>query len=684
LPIIQLNSSDWTIQASAASRSSRSAAGIKELDFPGEFLTEESGVAEEFTAQPRVATRGQAGAPGGLDFSYDLADGEAAVLAIRHPSGALTFHSPIQSASRGPMQPHQVRFVVTVRSADAATKTRGIASKAVKAILIKVGRVVVDKAVSLALPKLAATFERNVWTKARLKEGWLSVTKETLGAKALAMGAPVSTDRSLLFLHGTFSNAASAYGALANSNFFDRATALYGTRIFAFNHFTVSRSPEENARMLLEGLPDQTTTFDVITHSRGGLVLRDLVERAHMFGSLGQRFKLGRAVLVASPNDGTPLATPQRWHDTVGWIANLLEMFPENPFTTGAAFVANGLVWIARHASGDLPGLHSMDGAGQPIAELQSPPGPPADAYSALVANYNPSEEVWLRMLDCGIDQFFAAANDLVVPTAGGWHVGQPGKVLIPAARIGCFGAGGNLPGDSVTHINFFSRPETVDFLTRALAGEQQPLKRMDPLATLPDRRLLREGAAAYAAAASVPSGPVSRTVRSSAIRPSPSVPKLPPLRVTIVNGDLTFEREPLLVGHYGAIELTGTEKVMDNLIGGAMGQSLRLGFYPLAPGSNQVFVNTHPNPEDVRRMPRPKAVIVAGLGPEGRLKAADLVLTVRRAVIAWAQRTAELEKRVPPSFDLAATLMGSGGIGITAGQSAQLVVREFMRRTNF
>jgi hypothetical protein len=623
-----------------------------------------------------VATRGEAGAPGALDFSYDLADGEAAVLAIRHPSGALTFHTPVQSASRGPMQPNQVRFVVTVRSADSGTKTRGIASKAIKAVLIKVGKVVADKALSLALPKLAAAFERNVWNKAGLQEGWHKVKKETLGAKTLGLEKPVSTDRSLLFLHGTFSNAASAYGALANSNFFDRAKALYGDRIFAFNHFTVSRTPEENARMLLEALPDQTTTFDVITHSRGGLVLRNLVERAPVFGSFAQRFKLRRAVLVASPNDGTPLATPQRWHDTVGWIANLLELFPENPFTTGAAFVANGLVWIARHASGDLPGLHSMDGAGEPIAELQSPPGPPADAYSALVANYNPSEKVLLRMLDTGIDQFFATANDLVVPTAGGWHVGQPGKVLIPAARIGCFGAGGNLPADSVTHIDFFSRPETADFLMRALAGEQQPLKRVDPLSTLPDRRLLREGAAAYAPTAAALSGQESRIVRSSSIRPAASAPDRPALRITVVNGDLTFEKEPILLGHYRALELTGTEKVMDNLIGGAMGLSLRLGFYPLGPGSNQVFVNTLADSEDVSRMPRPKAVIVAGLGPEGRLTATELALTVRQAVIAWAQRTAELEKRAPQSLVLSATLLGSGGIGVTAGQSAQQIVQ--------
>ncbi|MBZ5689587.1 MAG: CHAT domain-containing protein [Acidobacteriia bacterium] len=638
------------------------------------FLSEETGVAAEFTAQPRAATRGQSFTPGALDFSYDLADGEAAILAIRHPSGALTFHLPVESASRGLRQPNQVRFVITVRSTDEATGTRGIVSKAIKATLIKVGRVVADKLVSFALPKLAAAFEKNAWNKARLQEGWHIVTKETLGAKALAPGKPVSTERSLLFLHGTFSNAASAYGALADSNFFDRVKALYDGRIFAFNHFTVSRTPEENTRMLLEGLPDQTTVFDVITHSRGGLVLRNLVERAHVFGPMAQRFKLGRAVLVASPNDGTPLATPQRWHDTVGWLANLLELFPENPFTTGAAFVANGLVWMARHASGDLPGLHSMDGAGNPIAQLQSPPGPPEDAYSALVANYNPTEKVLLRMLDTGIDQFFGSANDLVVPTAGGWHVGQPGKVLIPAARIGCFGAGGNLQADSVTHIDFFSRPETVDFLTRALAGEQQPLKRVDPLAALPDRRLLREGAAVYAATAGLASGKESKVVRSKAIR-SPAVsPKLPALRVTVVNGDLTFEKDPVLLGHYRATRLTGTEEVMDKLIDGAMKRSLGLGFYPLAPGTNQIFLNTTPNPEDVRRMPRPKAVIVAGLGEEGRLNAANLALTVRQAVIAWAQRTAELQKRVPQSFDLTATLLASGGTGITAGQAAQRI----------
>lgn len=489
---IKRNSRDWLIQTIAVSRGGRRGSAAPSSSLPSKFLTDESVVAQEFIATPNVAARRGAVPNAALDFSYELGEGESAILALRHPSGALTFHLPVESMRRGAAKLGEVRFSVTVNSVDVETGRRGIVSKAIKAVLIKVGKVFVDKAVSFVLPKLAAAFEKAAWEKRHLQEGWLKVTKDTLATGALASGAPSVMDRSLLLIHGTFSNAASAFGSLAKSQFFESVASLYGDRIFAFNHFTVSRTPEENARMLLNGLPDKTFTFDVITHSRGGLVLRNLVERATVFGPLARRFKLGNAVLVASPNEGTPLATPARWQDTVGWIANLLELFPDNPFTTGAEFVANGLVWLARHASGDLPGISSMDGHGQLIAELEAPPGPPPDAYSALVSNYSPTANVLQRMIDTGVDQFFGSANDLVVPTEGGWRVDHSGVTYIPGARIGCYGRGGNLTLDSVTHIDFFSRQETVDFLVTALAGRPQKLAPVDPGKALPDRRLLR------------------------------------------------------------------------------------------------------------------------------------------------------------------------------------------------
>jgi hypothetical protein len=492
---LRLISRDWSVHQVAAevttSRRGATKSPIATTSLPTAFLTAESSIADEFVAEPSRRTR-RAASIGPLDFHYTLANGETAILAIRHPSGALAFHLPIDSSRRGKSATADYHFVVTVSSVDIESGRRGIVSGVITVIIIKVAKLAGDKFVSLLLPKLAAAYEANTWKKGGLSEGWHKVTLDSLSKQNLHPAEVHPGGRSLLFLHGTFSDAASAFCGLASASLFEQIASIYGDRVFAFNHFTVSRTPEENARTLLAGLPDTITDFDVITHSRGGLVLRTLVERSDTLGPEARRFRLGRAVLVASPNSGTPLATPSRWKETIGWIANLLEIFPDNPFTTATEFVANALVWMARHASGDLPGLHSMDARGDIIGELQAPPGPPPGAYSALVSNYAPDAGLLKRMVDAGIDEFFGGANDLVVPTEGGWQVDESGVVYIPGDRIGCYGPGGNLGPSNVTHVDFFSKPETAEFLIRALNGQTQRLSALDAAKPLPDRRLLR------------------------------------------------------------------------------------------------------------------------------------------------------------------------------------------------
>jgi len=158
----------------------------------------------------------------------------------------------------------------------------------------------------------------------------------------------------------------------------------------------------------------------------------------------------------------------------------------------------------------------------------------------------------------------------------------------------------------------------------------------------------------------------------------------LPPLRVEVVNGNLKFFDHPVLVGHYRGSALTGTEAVMDWLIGNTMSTSMRLGRYPQALKTQQVFVNAGAdriNP--LRDMPRPKGIIVTGLGDEGHLRASELAETVRLGVIAWAQHLTEAAQTSvemdelaprPAAFSLAATLVGSGGTGMSAGQAARSV----------
>jgi CHAT domain-containing protein len=147
-------------------------------------------------------------------------------------------------------------------------------------------------------------------------------------------------------------------------------------------------------------------------------------------------------------------------------------------------------------------------------------------------------------------------------------------------------------------------------------------------------------------------------------------------LQITVVNGDLTFIRQPLVIGHYRSLRLTGTERVMNRLVGGAMEVSLAKGLYPETVGAHQIFVNTQPNMANPLQPPRPEAVIVVGLGEEGKLTGADLVQTVRQSVIGWAQRVWERSGGTAAEFELAATLIGSGGTGIAVGQSAQLVAQ--------
>src|SRR5262245_40698755 len=224
---LQLNSTGWRVRPVTRS------AGVADGRLPGlpaEFLTAESQIAEEVDLEP-APTRGEPTGGGTLDLNCAVEPGKVAILVVRHPSGALTIHPPVVQVARSARGPSQARFIVPVRQAPA---TRGIVDKAVKAIVVKAAEFVGDKLVSLVLPKLVTLFENNLWKKRGLTEGWLRVTKDSLAASKLVAGTPVSPARSLLFIHGTFSNAAAAFHDLADSTLFERVKDVYGDRIFAF------------------------------------------------------------------------------------------------------------------------------------------------------------------------------------------------------------------------------------------------------------------------------------------------------------------------------------------------------------------------------------------------------------------------------------------------------------------
>ncbi|MBL8002300.1 MAG: CHAT domain-containing protein [Flavobacteriales bacterium] len=487
----------WSLTDPPAPKARRGRRNATFPELPEDFLS--SGVTIGDVKQVQLKQGARRGpVPRALDLEVDELAGGGVVLAVRHPSGALTFHAPLERTVRGRKRGSSVRFRVNLP--EQVEARRGPLASALKLIVLKVARKVLEELTPKLVRLAGRKLEEHTFRSKGLAEGLFRVE---LGPGELKLGPVRASDvgdgRSLLLLHGTFSNAQAAFRGLldAPAEVVRSLKATYGDRIYAFDHFTLSRSPQENAAALLAALPARTTTFDVITHSRGGLVLRYLCELGAELGQASGRFQLGKAVLVAAPNQGTPLATPERWEATVGAMANLLEAFPDNPFTTGAAFVANGIVWLARHVTVDLPGLASMNEQGEVIAALQGAQTPGSGSYWSIGANYHPDQRLWQRLIDAGVDGFFQGANDLVVPAEGSWRVDGSG-VVIPAERIGCFGPGGNLVsnGTNVHHLNLFGQAATGSFLLHALGIRPMSLPTLDPGTVLPTRRILRGGKA--------------------------------------------------------------------------------------------------------------------------------------------------------------------------------------------
>ncbi|MCL4819586.1 MAG: CHAT domain-containing protein [Vicinamibacteria bacterium] len=343
-----------------------------------------------------------------------------------------------------------------------------------------------------ALPHAARAFEQALWRSSRRRLGLVDVTRGGLAAGRLPPARSADAGaRRLLLLHGTFSSTEHAFAALgrgpAAARFWSFASQRYPGGVVGFNHFTLGEDPRANARALRAALGGGE--FDAITHSRGGLVLRALVEGAGPRGPA-----LGRAVLAAAPNEGTPLAAPARRVELIALLLNLAEELSPAAIGFGVPLAAAALAWLARGVAVALPGLAAMQPESAFLHALNGPPPPPEGAYAVLCARTRLEGGRLARFADAGLAALFAQPHDLVVPTAGGWAVDAIGRPAIGAERIACFGV--NLPGGA-HHFDLFARAETADVLTRALGGEPLGLPPVDPAAELEPASAPRRGARA-------------------------------------------------------------------------------------------------------------------------------------------------------------------------------------------
>lgn len=342
------------------------------------------------------------------------------------------------------------------------TTTRGVWSKVVH--VIKFGKDWIQAGSSEAIRKLLGEYEAS-----HIVEGfkYIEHSKGFIeGLKKISDWGSIKDQlkdkkKALLFIHGTASSLTGGYEYVP-AKILEALKEKYPV-ILGYDHATLSITPEDNANAMLKtlkesGLLDIGVKFDVVTHSRGGLVLRSLVELC------GGYSNVENVIMVACPAAGTNLANPQKWDSLAKMINLLTNVFF---FTGGAPLkvffnLVGGLIKFASTKLEDpnaIPGVWAMNPNSDFIKKLNRT-GSGINGtvkYNTIGSDFEPSGifngGIKDDIADSIADVYFGDPNDLIVDTD---------KMVVnwPKGII----SGHNFsyqPEEHVYHLNYFQQAKT-------------------------------------------------------------------------------------------------------------------------------------------------------------------------------------------------------------------------------
>ncbi|CDG83837.1 CHAT domain-containing protein [Janthinobacterium agaricidamnosum] len=362
----------------------------------------------------------------------------------------------------------------------------------------------------------------------------------------LTPAAPLAPAREplLLLLHGSASSTERCFRGLWDNGLGPQLAALYGNRIYGYEHRTLSEGPIHNALELVRLLP-QGALLHVLSHGSGGLVgellaraqrsasrgaadlAGDGIERlsentvggepfnrhdidhftsqAMLTGRLGyaadaarleqlnlelksRAIRIERFVRVACPARGSTLVSGrlERWASV---MFNLLGSgaTAAPPRASGEIVDAGASFFLAlvqqRCDARLLPGIEAMM-PDSPLVALLNAPDVRIDASLHVLAGDCSGHGLlkWLGDSLSGLD--YGGQSDLLVNSASmsGGAARQP-----PLRQV-------FLRGPHVHHLNYFERPHSAALLLRALAGV--PEVQFQPLAGIEHGAVARGGEA--------------------------------------------------------------------------------------------------------------------------------------------------------------------------------------------
>ena len=365
-----------------------------------------------------------------------------------------------------------------------------IASAVIGRVTARVFRFVAGKIVGPVIDHM----ERNVRTGMVLIQD-VDCTKWRLIDDSEQLDLPADRPaRVLLWVHGTFSSTMGAFGALSQTPhgkaLLKSALKSYDL-VVGFDHATLSLTPMQNATDLLARLERQKwprpPVFDAVSHSRGGLVFRSLVESALPASSF--QYTINRAVFVACTNNGTELARRKNWDRMIDRYTNLaagvtraigfLSGSPVGAKILGESIRGVGsfvkALAIAALDDNGVPGVEAMDPAGAFVRQLNDlqagQPQPEGSFYCVLTSSFDPGKAErsgstpefpanwWMRLAERPVDELMGRENDLVVDVASMSDIDTSiGNFVKKRFDFGTNGA--------VYHTNYFLQKGTTVELT--------------------------------------------------------------------------------------------------------------------------------------------------------------------------------------------------------------------------
>jgi len=274
----------------------------------------------------------------------------------------------------------------------------------------------------------------------------------------------LSGERVLLLTHGIFSSLAGAFAGIADPGgpVLQHLRQIYGRNIIGWDHWTVAKTPLENASDMLAKLPPDVRP-DIVCHSRGALVTRAMLEHSDLEDRRRSRFSaVGKAIFVAGACQGSQLASIAN----INRLLNIYSAIGSIPVLGSAGVVLKVIVGVLRvlaHGAAQLP---SLDALSSDLAKntflqaLNNDLMTPTGEIVVVHANYDPSQGPLAGFLDLNVDVIFGAANDMVVPYTGA-EVFDKWQQVGTNFRYGTASATQAV----VMHTNFFFQPGVQQLL---------------------------------------------------------------------------------------------------------------------------------------------------------------------------------------------------------------------------